>query len=343
MRPGHQEDRSGIATIRDVAIAADVSIATVSRVINGTRYVSPDLRARVLNAMQALGYQPNAIAQGLRRQATHSVGLLVPRINEPFFSQFAFALEKTLFSSGYRTLVCSTEESPEKEQAYVSILLGQQVDAVVYFPSIAGSDDNVARLIERSVPVVVVERQLAGFEVSQVLVTNFQGGYDGVRHLVDLGHRRIGVICGSLDNIPHERLGGAQQAALESGVNADIRVIDALPDFKTGYDAALAMLRDRPRPTGVFALTDSMAVGVLHAAAELGLRVPQDLSIVGFDNIPLVSFLIPPLTTIAQPIYTMGETAARILLQQLEGGDPGPQTVLLETELIERASTATPG
>ena len=175
----YNTEKGGITTIKDVALKADVSIATVSRVLNGSRYVSPDLRERVMNAMQALGYQPNAIAQGLRRQATHTVGLLVPRINEPFFAQFSFALEKTLFSSGYRTLFCSTEENPDKEREYVSILLSQQVDAVVAFPSIAGTDENIARLVERSVPVVVVERQLP-VDVSQVLVTNFQGAYDGV-------------------------------------------------------------------------------------------------------------------------------------------------------------------
>lgn len=336
-------EKSGATTIRDVALAAGVSIATVSRVINGTRYVSPDLRERVVSAMQALGYQPNAIAQGLRRQASRTAGLLVPRINEPFFAQFAFALEKTFFVSGYRTLVCSTEENPDKEREYVTILLGQQVDAVVLFPSITGTDEAVARLVERAVPVVVVERQMAGFDMSQVLVTNFQGAYDGVRHLVDLGHQRISVICASIESIPPDRLRGARQAVADLCPGAEIRVIDSLPDFETGYEAALEMLRATPRPTAIFALTDSMAVGALHAAAQLGLRVPADLSLVGFDDIPLVSFLIPPLTTVAQPIYAMGEAAARILVQQLAGGDAGPQTVLLETTLVRRASTAPPG
>jgi len=333
-------EKTGVTTIRDVALAAEVSIATVSRVINGTRYVSPDLRARVVSAMQALGYQPNAIAQGLRRQATRTAGLLVPRINEPFFGQFAFAVEKTLFANGYRTLVCSTEENPDKERAYITILLGQQVDAVVLFPLIAGTDDNVARLVERDVPVVVVEREMAAFAVSQVLVTNFQGGSDGVRHLVELGHRHLGILSAGGETMPPERLRGARQAVLDSGVQADVRVISGPPDFTSGYEAALDMLRARPRPTAIFALTDSMAVGALHAAAQMGLRVPHDLSLIGFDDIPLVSFLIPPLTTIAQPIYAMGEAAARILLRQLAGAHAAPQTVLLETRLVRRASTA---
>lgn len=333
-------EKTGVTTIRDVALAAEVSIATVSRVINGTRYVSPDLRARVVSAMQALGYQPNAIAQGLRRQATRTAGLLVPRINEPFFGQFAFAVEKTLFANGYRTLVCSTEENPDKERAYIAILLGQQVDAVVLFPLIAGTDDNVARLVERDVPVVVVEREMAAFAVSQVLVTNFQGGSDGVRHLVELGHRHLGILSAGGETMPPERLRGARQAVLDSGVQADVRVISGPPDFTSGYEAALDMLRARPRPTAIFALTDSMAVGALHAAAQMGLRVPHDLSLIGFDDIPLVSFLIPPLTTIAQPIYAMGEAAARILLRQLTGAHAAPQTVLLETRLVRRASTA---
>jgi len=323
-----------------VAAEAQVSIATVSRVINGNRRVSPDLRSSVLSAMDRLGYQPNAIAQGLRRSATRSVGVLIPRIHEPFFSTLAFAIERTLFASDYRGLLCSTEEQPDKERAYVDMLLTQQVDAFIYFPSIAGSQANLRRIVERGIPVVLIERSFAELEVSRVLISNFQGGYDGAQHLIALGHTHIGVICANLASMPVERLSGAQQALAEAGVDAEVRIMSRGSDFEAGYEAALDMLHRPGRPTAVFALADSIAVGVLHAAAYLDLRVPEDLSVVGFDNISLAAFVIPPLTTVAQPIYAIGEAAVRILLHQLQDPGAAPETVMLNTELVVRQSTA---
>lgn len=323
-----------------MAAEARVSIATVSRVINSNRRVSPDLRSRVLSAMDRLGYQPNAIAQGLRRSATRSVGVLIPRIHEPFFSTLAFAIERTLFASDYRGLLCSTEEQPDKERAYVDMLLTQQVDAFIYFPSIAGSQANLRRIVERGIPVVLIERSFAELEVSRVLISNFQGGYDGAQHLIALGHTHIGVICANLASMPVERLSGAQQALTEAGVDAEVRIMSRGSDFEAGYEAALDMLHRPGRPTAVFALADSIAVGVLHAAAYLDLRVPEDLSVVGFDNISLAAFVIPPLTTVAQPIYAIGEAAVRILLHQLQDPGAAPETVMLNTELVVRQSTA---
>lgn len=308
--------------------------------INGNGRVNPDLQQRVLAAMDRLGYQPNAIAQGLRRNATRSVGVLIPRINEPFFSTLAFAIERTLFASDYRGLLCSTEENPEKEQAYVDMLLTQQVDAIIYFPSITGSERNLQRIVERGIPVVLIERALPEFAVSRVLITNFQGGYDGARHLIALGHTHIGVICANLESMPVERLSGVQKAFTEARVNSDVRIMSRGSAFETGYEAALDMLQKQPRPTAIFALADSIAVGTLHAAAHLGIRVPEELSVIGFDNISLASFVIPPLTTVAQPIYAIGESAVRILLRQLQQPDSEPETVTLNTELIVRDSTA---
>jgi len=331
-----------MTTIRDVAAEAGVSIATVSRVINGTGYASEEARQRVHAAMRKLAYHPNAIAQGLRRQATHSVGVLLPRINEPYFSTLVFAIEKTLFAHGFRTLFCNTEENSAKEDDYVTMLLGQQVDAVVYFVAAEDRRPHVERLIERGIPVVLLERSLPGLPVSEVRVTNEQGARDGVRHLLNLGHRRIAVISGSLEMIPHDRVRGAQRALDEAGVQGEVRIMGGLPDFETGHAAALSLLRGADRPSALFALTDSIAVGALHAADELGLRVPADVSVMGFDDIPLASFIIPPLTTIAQPIYAIGETAATILLAQLGEPQSPPQSVLLPTSLVVRRSTAPP-
>ena len=331
-----------MVTIKDVAAQAGVSIATVSRVINGKGYVSEAARARVLAAMQELGYQPNAMAQGLRRQTTRSVGVLVPRIHEAFFGTLVFAIEKTLFAQGCRSVFCSTEENPAKEREYMAMLLGQRVDAAIYF--LAGEDrrENVEHLLGHGVPVVLLERALPDLPVSHVLVENFRGAYEGCRYLIELGHEHIGVISTGLETIPRDRLRGAEHALSEFGAHSDVRIIEGMPDFDTGYQAGLSMLQDRPRPTAIFALTDSIAVGVLHAADEVGVRVPEQLSVLGFDDIPLASYIIPPLTTVAQPIYRIGETAAQIVLEHLLGTNVRPQRITLPAKLTVRRSTAPP-
>ncbi len=331
-----------MVTIRDVAAEAGVSIATVSRVINGTGYVSQSARERVLEAMRKLSYQPNAIAQGLRRQETHSVGVLLPRIHESYFSTLVFAIEKTLFAHGYRALFCNTEEDLAKEQDYIAMLLGQRVDAVVYFIPAEDRRANVEQLLEHGIPVVLLERALPGVPASQVLVANFDGACQAINYLLDLGHHHIAVISTGPETIPTDRIAGARAALERAGLDRGLHVVQGAPDFETGHAAALRLLAESPRPTAIFALTDSMAVGVLHAAYKLGLRVPEDLSVIGFDDIALASFLIPPLTTVAQPIYTIGETAAHILLAQMSDPDLPPQAVTLPTALTKRSSTAPP-
>ncbi len=331
-----------MVTIRDVAAAAGVSIATVSRVINGTGYVSQSARERVLEAMRSLAYQPNAMAQGLRRQATHSVGVLLPRIHESYFSTLVFAIEKTLFAHGYRALFCNTEEDLAKEQDYIAMLLGQRVDAVVYFIPAEDRRANVEQLLEHGIPVVLLERALPGVPASQVLVANFDGACQAINYLLELRHHRIAVISTGPETIPTDRIAGARAALERAGLGMGLHVVQGAPDFETGHAAALRLLAEIPRPTAIFALTDSMAVGVLHAAYELGLRVPDDLSVIGFDDIALASFLIPPLTTVAQPIYSIGETAASILLTQMNDPDLPPQSVTLPTALVIRSSTAPP-
>ncbi|GAB4432202.1 MAG: LacI family DNA-binding transcriptional regulator [Anaerolineae bacterium] len=331
-----------MVTIRDVAAEAGVSIATVSRVINGTGYVSQRSRERVLEAMRKLSYQPNAMAQGLRRQATHSVGVLLPRIHESYFSTLVFAIEKTLFAHGYRALFCNTEEDLVKEQDYIAMLLSQRVDAVVYFIPAEDRLANVEQLLEHGIPVVLLERALAGVPASQVLVANFDGACQAIDYLLELGHQHIAVISTGPETIPTDRIAGARAALERAGLGRGLHVVQGAPDFETGHAAALRLLGASPRPTAIFALTDSMAVGVLHAAYELGLRVPDDLSVIGFDDIALASFLIPPLTTVAQPIYTIGETAAHILLTQMNDPELPPQSVTLPTALVVRNSTAPP-
>jgi LacI family transcriptional regulator len=331
-----------MANIKQVAELADVSVATVSRVINNSGFVSPVLRQRVLDAMHELSYQVNGPARSLRRQETRTVGVLVPQLDHPFFSALSFAIEQALSAENYYVFMCSAEESSKKEEDYTRMMLRQRVDGVIIGPT-SYNQANLMKLLDQRIPVVLVDRDLPELEVNRVIINNVQGGYDGARHLLDLGHRHIGVIgaherSGAMD----QRVRGILQVFAERAHDGRPRFVftHRLQQFEEGYLAARQLLRQAPRPTAIYALNDVLAIGVLKAAAELDLRTPEDLSVMGFDDIALASYVVPALTTVAQPIYDMGETAAQILLRQMNGPDQPIETVRFDTQLIIRSSTA---
>ncbi len=330
-----------MATIKEVAERARVSVATVSRVVNNSGYVSANLRERVEESMRTLNYKPSALARSLRRQETHTIGVLVPQLHQPFFGTLISVMEKTLFEGDYRTLVCSSEEDAHKEAAYIDILMRQRVDGVLFTPT-GHTGESVSRLLEAEIPVVLIDRDLPGLPISRVLSDNVGGAYAGVQHLLALGHRRIGLIGGP----PHSdttqlRVQGALQALREANapLDPDLRVVEEMPEIELGYHAALRLMKRPDPPTAIFALTDVIAVGVLHAAAELDLSLPHDLSVMGFDDIPLAAYVIPELTTVAQPIYSMGQTAVEILMRQLGNPDQPLEKITLDTRLVTRKST----
>lgn len=328
--------------MKDVAEKAGVSVATVSRVINRNGYVSSSVQARVTEVMRELNYQPSLLARSLRRQETYAIGLLIPQLDHPFFSTLAFAIEKALFAQHYRTLICSAEENAEKENAYIDMLLRQRVDGVIFVPT-GHSDQSLARLQAMAIPTVLVDRDLIGASrVSKVLTNNVHGGYLGMRHLLELGHRHIGIIgAHEHSDSMAQRLHGAQQALAEYGLsNPPLVLMDVLGQFEMGYTAGMQLLQQQPRPSAIFALTDVIAVGVLHAAAERSIRLPQELSVVGYDDIPLASYSIPALTTVAQPLTEMGEKAVEVLLRHIQQPDKPPESMVLATRLVLRHSTA---
>ncbi|HHH41437.1 MAG TPA: LacI family transcriptional regulator [Chloroflexi bacterium] len=332
-----------MVTMRDVAEQAQVSVATVSRVINKSGFVSPELEARVRGAMAELNYQPSALARGLRRQETQTVGLLVPQLDHPFFSGLAYAIEKACFEADYRTFVCSAEEDQAKEDAYIAMLMRQRVDGVILVPT-GHTTEKVQALAQRGTPVVLVDRDLEELDISRVLSNNARGAYQGIRYLLELGHRRIGVVGGPSYSHPMKRrIHGLTRALADAHVEPDpelMLVVDEGQQFELGYHAALKLLRRASRPTAIFALTDVMAVGVLHAAAQLGVAVPEELSVMGFDDIPLAAYSIPGLTTVAQPIYRMGATAVEVLLQHIRDPQADTERIVLNTQLVFRKSTA---
>lgn len=330
-----------MTTMKDVAKRAGVSVATVSHVINETRFVSEELKQRVLQAIEELDYQPDAVARSLRRKETRTIGLIVPDNSNSFFAEVARGIEDVGFEQGYSVILCNSDWNLEKELTYLDTLMAKRVDGIVFIAATT-QVEHVKSLVENGTPVVVAERKMPEIEVDSVLVDNFQGGYEATKHLLDLGHRRIGCISGPWDLTPSaERVAGYKLALNRHELQADEDLIvrgDYL--FESGEMAVRRFLELSAPPTAIFACNDLMAIGAMKAILEQGLRVPEDISIVGFDDIALASYLNPPLTTIAQPKYELGRMAAQLVIQRItSSGSREKREIVLESRLVVRGST----
>jgi LacI family transcriptional regulator len=291
--------------------------------------------------MEELGYHPNRLARSLRSGKTQTIGMIVPNSTDPFFAEVARGIEDTAFENGYSLILCNSDSNLDKEAFYTDVLVEKQVDGILFLAA-GVSTERILDLQQRGMLVVVVDRELPAANVDTVLTDNAGGGWSATRHLIDLGHRRIGYIAGPSDlTLSEYRSTGYRKALKEAGITADEELIlRGTFDFESGYRTAGQLLANHNRPTAIFACNDLMAIGAICAATELGLQVPQDLSVVGYDDIPLASYSNPPLTTIAQPNYDMGVKAASMLLERLL--DPGmpARRVVLDIELRIRRSTA---
>lgn len=338
---GNQQNEN--PTMHDVAKEADVSIATVSRVINGADGVSNKLEQRVNQAMRKLHYHPSSLARSLKQQKSMSVGILIPLLEHPSYSRMASSIEKKLFDLGYHGLICNSEEDEDRENAYIEMLLRKRVDGIIINSS-ARHPKYLSEIRKNNVPIVLFDRSLTGISCNQVFCDNSLGGYTGIQHLVELGHERIGVIGGpTYPEVMTRRIQGTREAIADFGIDDDPNLLITADTqlFDTGYEAAHQLLGLSSPPTAIFALMDVAAVGVMHAAAEMGIRIPEDLSIMGYDDLPIASYMMPPLTTVAQPFVEMGEKAVELLLNSIAIPDLEPQKAVLSTELVIRGSTAT--
>jgi LacI family transcriptional regulator len=327
----------------DVAKLAGVSQAAVSKVLNNPTAASfpEETRQRIFKAVDTVGYQPNVLARSLRMGKTQMLGLIFPDSANPFFAEIGRHIESLAYNLGYSVILCNTGGSPERERFYADTLARKQVDGIIF---VAGGNrsDNLLLLSEHGIPVVVVDRDLSNCAVDTVLLDNFSGGVKATRHLLELGHQKVGCITGPSNVNPSaERASGFKAALQERGLPADEEMIRQ-GDFQleSGWKRAFEILERQEPPTAIFACNDLMAVGALRAAAELKLSVPEDLSIVGFDNIDLASYSTPPLTTIAQPTSEIGIRAVTMLVERIKDREREPRCELLEAVLIVRGSSA---
>ncbi|MCL7453942.1 MAG: substrate-binding domain-containing protein [Anaerolineae bacterium] len=327
-------------TISDVAERAGVSPATVSRVIHGSRNVRRSTRERVERAIQELGYVPSAVAQSLRSKRTRSLALLVPDITNTFWTTVVRGVQDVAQRHGYSVLLCNTDEDLAKQLDYLDFVVRQQVDGAIIAPydSDAGHLD---KLRQRDIPTVIIDRRIEGWEVDSVAGDSVSGSRALVQHLISLGHRRIAMISGpAITSTAEDRVAGYRLALKDAGILFDPRLIHR-GEYKSSSGKALLgqVLDEDPPPTAIFAANNALAVGAIDALEERGLRVPQDIALVCFDDLPNTSLIFPFLTVVAQPAYDMGVNAAQLLLSRIHSEvSLQPRHVTLPVRLIVRHS-----
>jgi DNA-binding LacI/PurR family transcriptional regulator len=350
---------SRTATIQEVAALAGTSTSTVSNLLNGRiDRMRPETRRRIEVAMEQLGYQANQAARQLKTGQSPILGLVIPSVANPFWGSFVQSVEEAALERGYQVLLGNGGRDPKREQRYAESLWSHGVRGVI-FGSSPLSLDHIMRLVDRGLNVVVFDRRLrdddasAQSRIDGISVDNAAGGYVATRHLLDLGHRRIGFISGPLRTSSRiERFDGYRNALIDAGIRYDPELFwegtgysgsGDVEGAEIGRDGARALLSMAKRPTGIVTINDMYALGAYAGAGDAGLRVPNDVSIIGFDDISMAAIANPPLTTIRQPLQSMMKTAVNTLIDRLEGkGEDRAQIVTVPSELVIRKSTSPP-
>jgi LacI family transcriptional regulator len=330
-------------TIHDVASHAGVSAMTVSRVINDSPRVSADTRKRVQASISKLGYVPNRLARGLIQRKTGAFGVIVPDVANPFFTLVVRGVEQVAWRAGYHVMLCDTQGDLDRERGYIEDMLAFQVEGVLMAPVGDGSRPHLRLLTRNSVPFVLIDRSIAGFEGDLVQGDSVAGGRRLVEHLLELGHRRIGMITEATSvSTARDRLQGYRDALEHAGIEFDPELVveSSAIDPNAARNATLRLLSLADRPSAIFAVNNIAVVGVVEAARERGLEIPDDLALVCFDDIEHVSRLYPFLTVMAQPAETYGTIATQLLLDRLSGriGERRRIVVLPADFIIRRSS-----
>lgn len=332
-----------MSTLKEVAKHAEVSITTVSRVMNDASKVNPETRERVQKTMRKLGYQPSRVAQRLRTTKGRSkmLGLIIPDIQNQFYSNIVRGIEDVAYGKDYAVILCNSDENPSKERFYLDVLQSESVDGII-LPPIHQYSKVVEGLIESGVPVVCVDRKLVRENVDTVVINNEKGGYMAVKHLIDHGHKRIAILSSSPQfSSFEERQKGYERALMENGLELDHALIkEGDPrSTETARELTEELLGLDIPPTAIFATNNLMTLGVIEAVNEAKLKIPSEISIIGFDDMPWAKAIVPPLTVIKQPGYEMGRRAAELMFQRIEDPKREPVQVTMESTIIIRDST----
>ena len=334
-------------TIIDVANAAGVGRSTASRVMSGQTGVKPATREKVLEAAEKLGYSPNPLAQGMLSGRTHTLGVVLADVENPFFAQATRAITDTARGLGYDIILANTDEHLQAEQAAVRLMLDKRVDGIVVSPTSSLQLEHLRRALQ-TVPVVLIDRKAPALGVDTVVIDNYSAAFRATQLLTNLGHIRIAIASNATRATPDtpyissvaERFDGVRAALRAAGIALDPDLFWIGGWGSVPQPAAIARLTRHTRPTAVLATDSLVALSTLSAARRAGLRVPDDLSLVTFDNSPWSEAFSPALSVISQPVSELGAMATRLLIERAEGYAGPPREVQLQTELIERESTS---
>lgn len=329
-----------MANIRDVARRAGVSPVTVSRVINNAGPVSDETRSKVEAAIEELNYVPNIMARSLRSRRTDTLALVITDVTNPFWTTVARGVEDKAVENGFSVILCNSDEDPEKLENYVQLLIQRRVDGVVIAP-VRKDASPLRSFSQHGIPYVVIDGRVDGIDTDLVVGDSVGGAYGLTKHLIELGHRRIAIIAGP-EQAPtaDDRLEGYLQALQEAKIPIDERLIErGAFDQESGCELTLQLLELEERPTALFAGNNLIGLGALVALQTRGIRVPDEMAVVAFDELPQLSAVYPVLTVAAQPAYEMGAIATELLLERLTGKRTERREVVLETKLILRRSS----
>ena len=321
--------------IKDIAKDAGVSVATVSRVLNGTKFVSKELQEKVLASIERQGYVADHIARSMVLKKTFTIGLIIPSVSEMYHQMIFSSVESTLEAAGYKVLVCRVQDTLSNERIYLDLLMQNRVDGIILMHE-SNNPEVYAQLKKTQVPIVLAGIDIPGLQFPQVRIDDMAAAMDGTRYLLRLGHRKIGLITGSGYSVGDKRLEGYKKSLAEYGVSFDESLLEAGGyTIESGYEAMKTLLARHSHLDAVFALSDEMAVGALRAAYEQRRSIPEEISLLGFDGITLSAYTTPKLTTVSQPISEIGEKSAVILMKMLQSKDPVPKLTLIPHSLQE--------
>ncbi|MBD5657026.1 MAG: LacI family DNA-binding transcriptional regulator [Candidatus Eremiobacteraeota bacterium] len=333
-----------MASITDVAKRAGLSVASVSRVLNETGFVSEQTRQRVMRAAAALAYSIDRRARGLRRQKSGAIGLVVADAENPFFSKIIRAIEEVAYRSKHDLFLCNSNEDVERENFHLLSMHAQRIDGIILLP--VGADaTSLPAFLGRDIPLVCLDRRLPGADFDLTIVDNRAGAELAVRHFVEAGHRRIAIVTAHDRTVSFERIAGFHDALAAHGIEARAEYVRRGQDARldSGYTETAALLDLRVPPTAVFVTNQLLALGALKAIRDKNRRVPGEVSLIGFDDAPYAGLLDPPLTTIAQPTNELGRRSAELLLDRvLRGYSGAARSIVLPPTLIARASVGPP-
>lgn len=331
-------------TIKDIARSLNISISTVSRALRGMPEIHPDTRQAVIRLAEELDYQPNQLAKNLAKSRTRTIGVIVPNLSYYFFSSLLNSIEEAAVQAGYSLLICQSNESSLREKMHIQNLMRSQVEGfIISLPRDTSNCEHVERLVNKNVPLVLVDRHTDKLKVSKVIVDNYEAAYKVTEHLIENGCRRIACLAGPPQLLlSNQRIDGYRAALLSHDLPPNDQYI-----FHCDYTQedtlmqTLVMMNLPQPPDGLLTISDRIAYPAIYALKQRGIRIPYDLAIASFNNEPISAFLSPALTSVSQPIQQMGVETVRLLLKQIDSGDElvNPETVVMDTQLVVRESS----